>query len=91
MIFFFFRGQGDSSADLDYYDESSLALPDNATITGENGVAANVDLPPLGYAAVYRVGKGSSLGANKDLIIDTSPPVVVQVTNDYISCVGRLF
>lgn len=76
------REKGDYSADLDYYDESSLALPANATITGGNGVAVNLDLPPLGYAAVYRVGKGSSLGANKDLVIDTSPPVVVQVTRE---------
>lgn len=71
--------QGDSSEDLDYYDESSLTLPDNATITGDNAVRANLDLPPLGYAAVYRLGTGSSIGANKGIVIDTIPPVIVQV------------
>lgn len=73
------REQGDSSADLDYYDQSSLALPGNAIITGENGVPANLELPPLGYASVYRLGTGASLAANKDLVVDTSPPFVVQV------------
>lgn len=73
------RDQGDSSADLEYYDQSSLALPDNSTITGENGVVANLELPPLGYPAVYRLGTGASLGANKGLVIDTSPPFIVQV------------
>ena len=29
---------------------------------------------------MYRVGTGSSLGTNKDLVVDTSPPVVVQVS-----------
>lgn len=73
------REKGDSSPELDYYDESSLALPGNATVTGENGVPANLELPPLGYAAVYRLGTGASLGANKGLVVDTSPPYVVQV------------
>lgn len=74
------REKGDSSGDLDYYDESSLVLPDsNSTITGDNGVAANLELPPLGYAAVYRLGTGACLGANKAIVIDTSPPFVVQV------------
>lgn len=72
--------QGDASADLDYFDESSLALSDNSTIVGENGVTANLELPPVGYAAVYRVGSGSSLSANKNLVIDTTSPFVEQVT-----------
>ena len=78
--------KGDSSDDLDYYDESSLMLPDLATITGENGVAANLQLPSLGYAAVYRLGTGASLGAYKGLIVDTSPPSVVQVECGVIEC-----
>lgn len=79
--------------DLDYYDESSLALPRNATITGENGVAVNLWLPPVGYVAVYRLGTGTSLGANKALVIDTAPPIVVQVTDGvYITfCMCQLF
>lgn len=75
-----FGKQGDSATDLDYYDESSLVLHGNTTITGENGVPASLDLPLMGYAAVYRSGTGASLGSNKDLVIDTSPPFVVQVT-----------
>lgn len=71
--------QGDASVDLDYYDESSLVLADNSTITGDNGVDANLDLPPVGYAAVYRLGTGASLGANQDIAIDTTPPIVVRV------------
>lgn len=71
--------QGDSSADLDYYDESSLALPENSSITGANGVAANIELPTVGNSAVYRLGTGASLSANKDIVIDTMPPFVEQV------------
>lgn len=77
------REQGDSSEDLDYYDESSLVLPDNSSITGDNGVAASLELPPLGYAAVYRLGTGASLGAKKAIVIDTSAPLVVQVRDDH--------
>lgn len=73
--------QGDSSADLDYYDQSSFVLPDNATVLGEHDCAVNLTLPPLGYAAVYRLGTGSSLSANKDIVIDTSPPVVVRASS----------
>lgn len=73
------RVQGDSSADLDYYDELSLTLPENSSITGANGVAANLELPTVGYSAVYRLGTGASLSANKDIIIDTMPPFVEQV------------
>lgn len=71
--------QGDLSADLDYVDEFSLILPDNSTMTGENGIAVNIALPPIGHAAVYRVGTGISLSTNSDIVIDTSPPVVVMV------------
>lgn len=74
--------QGDSSADLDYSDESSLILSDNSTIIGENGVAVNTALPPLGHAAVYRVGTGTSFSANSDIVIDTTPPIVVMVGAD---------
>lgn len=74
--------QGDLSADLDYFDESSLVLSDNSTITGENGVAANIALPPLGHAAVYRLGTGTSLGANSDIVVDTSAPTVITVRGD---------
>lgn len=71
--------QGDLSADLDYVDEASLSLPGNSIITGENGVAANLVLPTLGHAAVYRSGKGTSLGATSNIVINTSRPIVTTV------------
>ncbi|CAM9804617.1 unnamed protein product, partial [Scytosiphon promiscuus] len=78
LSFIYIVQEGDSSADLEYYDRSSLTLPNNSSIVGENGVLANLELPPLGYPAVYRLGTGASLGANKGLVIDTSPPFVMQ-------------
>ncbi|CAM9114790.1 unnamed protein product [Hapterophycus canaliculatus] len=78
LSFVYVVQEGDSSADLEYYDQASLTLPENSTIIGENGVSANLELPPLGYPAVYRLGTGASLSANKGLVIDTSPPFIVQ-------------
>lgn len=60
---------GDTSADLDYLGTSALAGTINAT---SGGTAANLTLPSPGAA--------NSLGANKALVIDTSAPVITNVS-----------
>ncbi|CAM9289872.1 unnamed protein product, partial [Sphacelaria rigidula] len=79
LSFLYIVQKGDMSADLDYFEESSLVLANNSTITGENGVAANIELPPSGHAASYRLGTGTSLSANSDIVIDTSTPTIITV------------
>lgn len=57
---------GDTSQDLDYTSASALAL-NGGSITG-NGYAADVSLPSPGASG--------SLGANKAIVIDTTPPAL---------------
>ncbi|MBX3724199.1 MAG: hypothetical protein KF713_20295 [Turneriella sp.] len=62
-----------SNTDLDYTSTTALAL-NGGTIAGTTGVAATITLPAPGSAG--------SLGANKNLNIDTTvaPPTVLSVT-----------
>jgi len=62
---------GDTSADLDYVDISSLTL-NGGTIKDATGNDATLTLPAPGAAG--------SLGANKAIVIDTTPPTVLTVT-----------
>src|SRR6185503_9849742 len=63
---------GDTSADLDYVSTSSLTL-NGGTIQDAGSNNAVLTLPAPG-------GTGS-LGANKDLVIDTTGPTVTNVTS----------
>ena len=63
---------GDTSADLDYLGTTALALS-GGTICGSDGMNAAVTLPAPGTAG--------SLGANKNLVIDTTPPAAPLVTS----------
>jgi LPXTG-site transpeptidase (sortase) family protein len=58
---------GDTSADLDYVTANSLVL-NGGTIKDAASNDANLALPPPGTT--------NSLGANKDIIIDTTAPMV---------------
>ena len=68
LIFSYTVQPGDQSADLDYKATSSLA----GTLADAAGNAAVLTLPSPGSAG--------SLGANKDLVIDTDSPVVTFVS-----------
>jgi len=59
--------EGDASSDLDYAGVGALILNDG-TITDGSGNAASLVLPAPGVSG--------SLGANKDIIIDTVAPVI---------------
>jgi hypothetical protein len=48
----------------------------------EGGADASVQLPRPGAADDYSASTASSLSYNKDLVIDGSPPTVVEVTSD---------
>jgi len=63
---------GNSSADLDYANAAALAL-NGSTIQDTAGNAANLTL--------VNPGAGGSLGANKNLVIDTTPAFVSNVTS----------
>ena len=63
---------GDTSSDLDYTATTALAL-NGGTITDAVGNAAVLTLPSPGAA--------NSLGANKDIVIDTTLPTVAAVTS----------
>jgi MYXO-CTERM domain-containing protein len=57
---------GDTSADLDYAATNSLALNDGGITSTDTGLAAVLTLPAP--------GAGGSLGGNKNIIIDNTPP-----------------
>ena len=68
LTFTYYVQAGDKSPDLDYVDTNSLDL-NGGTIKDESGNnAANLTLPTPGAA--------NSLGANKDIVIDTTAPTV---------------
>src|SRR6185503_5068610 len=63
---------GDTSADLDYVSTSSLTL-NGGSIQDAGSNNATLTLPSPGAVG--------SLGANKDLVIDTTAPTVTNVTS----------
>src|SRR5437870_4980682 len=63
---------GDTSADLDYHDTAALAL-NGGTIKDAALNAATLTLAAPGAA--------NSLGANKNLVVDTTAPTVTGVTS----------
>lgn len=63
---------GDSSPDLDYASSSALALAGGTINATTGGTPAVLTLPAPGASG--------SLGANKNIIIDTTPPTVQSVT-----------
>jgi hypothetical protein len=63
---------GDASSDLDYVNSGALTL-NGGTIRNESDVDATLTLPAPGAAG--------SLGANKALVIDTTAPVITNVTS----------
>ncbi|MBI9074333.1 MAG: hypothetical protein JEZ02_02895 [Desulfatibacillum sp.] len=71
LVFNYTVAAGDSSADLDYQNTTSLSLNNGTpTITGANDAALDAVLTlPAPSAA-------GSLSANKDIVIDTTAPVV---------------
>ncbi|MGF7178457.1 Ig-like domain-containing protein [Azospirillum doebereinerae] len=62
---------GDGSADLDYLSTSALALNGGTINDSGSGLAAVLTLAPPGAA--------NSLGANRNIVIDTIGPAVVSV------------
>jgi len=63
---------GQTAADLDYAATTSLLLA-GGTIRDSNGNDATLTLPTPGAAG--------SLGANRDLVVDTTAPTVLSVTS----------
>jgi hypothetical protein len=63
---------GDSSADLDYVSASSLSL-NGGTIKDAVGHSASLILPSPGAV--------NSLGASRNIVIDTTPPAVLSVNS----------
>ncbi|MCE9562204.1 MAG: FG-GAP-like repeat-containing protein [Planctomycetes bacterium] len=73
LTFNYVVGAGQNTADLDYTSITALAL-NGATIKDTaNGLTATLTLPAPGTTG--------SLGANKDIIIDTTAPVITSVTS----------
>lgn len=66
---------GDTATDLDYTSAGALAQPDGARIDDAAGNQATLTLPDPGAAG--------SLGANKDIALDTTPPRVTGVGSDF--------
>jgi len=72
LTFTYTVGAGDTSADLDYVATTSL-VDGGGTIQDAAGNDATLTLPTVGGA--------SSLGGQKDIVIDTTGPSVVNVTS----------
>jgi hypothetical protein len=64
---------GNNAADLDYVDINSLALNGGTIKATAGGLAATLTLPAPGATG--------SLGANKNIVIDTTAPTVTDVTS----------
>jgi hypothetical protein len=73
LTFSYTIGIGDASADLDYTSINALTLNGGTIAEQGSGISATLTLPTPG-------GSGS-LGANKNIVIDTAPPVVSNVTS----------
>ncbi|WP_449419453.1 DUF4347 domain-containing protein [Phormidium nigroviride] len=70
LTFNYTVGAGQTSADLDYTAITSLVVPAGASITDAVVTTSNADLTLPTPAAI------NSLGANKAIVIDTTPPTV---------------
>ncbi|CBN58003.1 MULTISPECIES: DUF4347 domain-containing protein [Kamptonema] len=70
LTFNYTVGAGQTSADLDYTAITSLVVPAGASITDTVVTTSNADLTLPAPAAI------NSLGANKAIVIDTTPPTV---------------
>ncbi|HKB06277.1 MAG TPA: hypothetical protein VKD90_29045, partial [Gemmataceae bacterium] len=73
LVFTYTVAAGQNTADLDYTSTSALTLNGGTINDQVNGTAATLTLPAPGAAG--------SLGANKDIVIDTQPPVVTGVSS----------
>jgi hypothetical protein len=73
LMFDYTVGLSQTSADLDYTSTAALTLTGGTITEQSSGQNATLTLPTPGAAG--------SLGANKNIVIDTSPPVVSNVTS----------
>jgi hypothetical protein len=82
LTFIYTVQAGDTAADLDYISASALAL-NGGSIGDTVGNAADIALPAPGSA--------NSLGANKDIVIDTRPAVtsVSSISADGVYTIGQ--
>ncbi len=71
LVFDYTVQPGDTSADLDYQDTGALTL-NGGTVADPAGNNAALTL--------FAPGAAGSLGANKDLVVDTTAPTVTGVT-----------
>ena len=71
LVFDYTIQAGDTSADLDYHDAAAL------TLNGGTIRDAATNNATLGLAAP---GASNSLGANKDIVVDTTAPTVTSVS-----------
>ncbi|MDH5720591.1 MAG: hypothetical protein OEZ13_08210 [Spirochaetia bacterium] len=71
LTFDYTVGAGQNSSDLDYSATNSLT--GGTIVKSGGGASANLTLPPLGEAG--------SLGFNKDIIVDTTVPVINSITS----------
>ncbi|RZP29913.1 T9SS type A sorting domain-containing protein [bacterium] len=74
LLFTYTVAAGHATADLNYQSSSALSL-DGGTIKDARGNNNNASL------VLPAPGAASSLGANKDLVIDTNAPIVTSVTS----------
>ncbi len=74
LLFTYNVAAGHASADLDYQSSSALSL-NGGTIKDARGNNNNASL------TLPAPGAANSLGANKDLVIDTNAPTVTNVTS----------
>ncbi len=72
LVFDYTVQPGDTSADLDYHDTGALTL-NGGSIADPAGNNATL--------ALFAPGSAGSLGANKDLVVDTTAPTVSSVTS----------
>ncbi|MEG4969991.1 DUF4347 domain-containing protein, partial [Microcoleus sp. B6-A1] len=73
---------GDNSSDLDYFSTTALSLSGGTIKNATNGDAI-LTLPTPGAA--------NSLGANKDLVIDTVPPIVFLTPDSPLTTINAPF
>ncbi|MBV7536929.1 DUF4347 domain-containing protein [Duganella sp. sic0402] len=73
LVFHYTVGAGENSADLDYASSAALSL-NNALIYESNGAGRNASVTLLAP------GTAGSLGANRDIVIDTIAPAITGST-----------
>ncbi len=76
LTFDYTVGAGENSADLDYPTTTALSL---------NGGAIDDAADNPAYLTLPSPGAAGSLGANKDLVIDTTAPTVTNVTSTTVN------